>query len=244
MLKDKIIVVTGGSGLLGNTFLEEVHKHGGIALSVDKVASTKNAFEFYECDATEETSVSATIDKILSKYGRIDGWVNNAYPRTSDWGAKVEDLKMDSWRQNIDMHLNSYFMCSRMVLEKMKTQQTGSVINLSSIYGFLGPDFTVYDGTQMTNPAAYSAIKGGIINFSRYLASYYGQYNLRVNCISPGGIFDHQNEIFVSNYNKKVPMKRMGTPNDIAPSVAFLLSDSATYITGHNLVIDGGWSIV
>ena len=244
MLKNKIVIVTGGSGLLGSAFVAEVQKQNGTAISLDKSAPRNNSSDYYECDTTDEKAVSDCIEKIEKKYGKIDGWINNAYPRTSDWGAKVEDVKMESWKMNVDMHLNSYFMCSRLALENMKNKKSGSVINLASIYGFLGPDFTVYNNTEMTNPVAYSAIKGGIINFSRYLASYYGKYNLRVNCISPGGIFDNQNKIFVDNYNRKVPMQRMGVVEDIAPSAAFLLSDMASYITGHNLVIDGGWSSI
>jgi NAD(P)-dependent dehydrogenase (short-subunit alcohol dehydrogenase family) len=96
----------------------------------------------------------------------------------------------------------------------------------------------------MTMPAAYSAIKGGLINFTKYLASYTGKYKVRVNCVSPGGIFDNQPKSFVTNYEKKVPLQRLGTPGDIAPAIAFLLSDESLYITGHNLVIDGGWTAI
>jgi NAD(P)-dependent dehydrogenase (short-subunit alcohol dehydrogenase family) len=142
------------------------------------------------------------------------------------------------------MHLNGYFLCCQNVLAQMKKQNSGSFINMASIYGVVGPDFTVYEGTPIGNPAGYAAIKGGIINLTRYLASYYGKYNVRVNCISPGGIFDNQHEIFLANYNKKVPMKRMGTPEDIAPSASFLMSDESSYITGHNLIIDGGWTAI
>ena len=126
----------------------------------------------------------------------------------------------------------------------MKSQNSGSIINMGSIYGVVGNDFTIYEGTKLTSAAAYSAIKGGIINFTRYLASYFGKYNIRANCVSPGGIFDNQNEVFVKNYEHKVPMKRMGSPDDIAPSIAFLLSDDSKYITGQNLIIDGGWTII
>ena len=126
----------------------------------------------------------------------------------------------------------------------MVSQNEGSIINFASIYGQVGPDFTVYDGTDMTSPVAYSAIKGGVISLTKYLASYFGKNNIRVNCISPGGIFNHQNSIFVDNYNKKVPMRRMGKPEDISPLVAFLLSDGATYITGQNIAIDGGWTAI
>jgi len=102
----------------------------------------------------------------------------------------------------------------------------------------------VYDGTSMTMPAAYSAIKGALVNFTRYLASYLGPYNIRVNTVSPGGIFDNQNATFVANYEKKVPMRRMGLPEDISPMVSFLLSEDARYITGQNIIIDGGWTAI
>jgi NAD(P)-dependent dehydrogenase (short-subunit alcohol dehydrogenase family) len=127
----------------------------------------------------------------------------------------------------------------------MKVQNSGSIVNFASIYGVVGNDFTIYENTDgMTSPAAYAAIKGGLINFTRYLASYYGKYNIRVNCISPGGIFNNQHPEFVKQFEYKVPMKRMGTPKDIAPSVGFLLSEESTYITGHNLIIDGGWTAI
>lgn len=244
-LSNKIIVVTGGSGLLGNTFIEAIRKAGGIAINADISVSTdiENNNTHY-CDITLEESIDSMIENIISVYGIIDGWVNNAYPRTSDWGNKPEDVKLESWKKNIDMHLTGYYLCCQKILALMKKQAFGSVINMSSIYGVVGPDFTVYEGTEIINPIGYSAIKGGVVNLTRYLAAYYGQYNIRVNCISPGGIFDNQNPIFVDNYNKKVPLKRMGTPNDIAPSVVFLLSDDASYITGHNLMIDGGWTAV
>ena len=123
----------------------------------------------------------------------------------------------------------------------MVNRKFGSIINIGSIYGVVGPDFNVYENTELTMPAAYSAIKGGVINFTRYLASYYGKDNIRVNCVSPGGIFNNQTTEFVKNYEYKVPMKRMGNPEDISPAVSFLLSDDSTYITGQNLTIDGGW---
>lgn len=242
-LEDKIIVVTGGSGLLGQIIVDYLKNSNAIVISVDihqKKVDSHNRLT----DLTDALQVAQVIKDIVKDFGCIDGWVNNAYPRTADWGTKFEHIPVESWRKNVDMHMNSYFICCQYVLEQMKTQGSGAVINMSSIYGTVGPDFTVYEGTDMTMPAAYSAIKGGIVNLTRYLASYYGKHNITVNCVSPGGIFDNQNPIFVENYEKKVPMKRMGASTDIAPSVAFLLSDGARYITGHNLIIDGGWSAI
>jgi NAD(P)-dependent dehydrogenase (short-subunit alcohol dehydrogenase family) len=126
----------------------------------------------------------------------------------------------------------------------MKEQKSGSVVNIGSTYGVVGNDFTIYENTNMNPPSEYPAIKGGIINLTRYLASLYGKHNVRVNSVSPGGIFDHQPEPFVKAYEKRVPLKRMGNPDDIAPPVSFLLSEGAKYITGHNLMVDGGWTCI
>jgi len=244
MLKDKIIVITGGAGLLGKSITAAAVRDGATVISADIFPAHDLDNNKLHMDITDEQSVKEGIAVLLEKYGRIDGWVNNAYPRTKDWGKKLEDLPFESWQKNVDMHLNGYFLCCKYILETMKTQQAGVVINMSSIYGMVGPDFSVYEGTSMTMPVAYSAIKGGLINLTRYLAAYYGPQGVRVNCVSPGGIFDHQPESFVTRYEAKVPLRRMGTPDDIAQGVCFLLSENASYITGHNLVIDGGWTAI
>jgi NAD(P)-dependent dehydrogenase (short-subunit alcohol dehydrogenase family) len=242
-IKDKVIVVTGGNGLLGEQMVSIFRNQGAIVIAADIYFEEKGEDDFI-LDITDENSVKNEVAAIIKKYKRIDGWINNAYPRTNDWGAKFEKIPIESWRKNVDMHLNGYFLCCQVVLEEMKNQGFGSLINMSSIYGVVGPDFTVYEGTEMTMPAAYAAIKGGLTNLSRYLASYYGSYQIRVNTVSPGGIFDNQPESFVNNYNKKVPMKRMGSPKDIVSAVYYLLTDEASYVTGHNLIVDGGWSII
>ncbi|WP_073399448.1 oxidoreductase [Mucilaginibacter sp. OK098] len=243
-LKDKVIIVTGGSGLLGNAFIKQIVSENGIAINADINLPTDIAQGNIECDITNQNSLNNMLNIVLDKYGKIDGLVNNAYPRTGDWGLDFEEIPIDSWRENLDMQLNSCFSLCQKTLRIMKDQKFGSIVNIASIYGVVGPDFSVYDGTEMTMPAAYSAIKGAQINFTRYIASYYGKYNININCVSPGGIFNEQNPTFVENYNKKVPMRRMGTPEDISPTVAFLLSDNAKYITGQNVIIDGGWTAI
>ncbi|HTB99837.1 MAG TPA: oxidoreductase [Ferruginibacter sp.] len=242
-IKDKVIVVTGSNGLLGNNITKVLRDEGAIVIGADIRFENKTEND-YLMDITDEKSVTEVVKTIVEKYHKINGWLNNAYPRTKDWGNKLEDVPLESWRSNIDMHLNGYFLCCKIVLAQMKIQGYGSLINMSSIYGVVGPDFTVYDGTAMTTPVAYSAIKGGLINLSRYLAAYYGPYQVRVNCISPGGIFDNQPKVFVDNYNKKVPMRRMGQSKDITAAVVFLLADETNYITGHNLIVDGGWTSI
>jgi NAD(P)-dependent dehydrogenase (short-subunit alcohol dehydrogenase family) len=243
-LQSKTIVVTGGSGLLGQLYCRAIEAAGGTAINADLRCSDNLDTHEYGLDITNLDSVKACVAAVTERFGRLDGWVNNAYPRTKDWGAKFEDIPLESWRQNVDMHLNGYFACCQVALEAMRAQGGGSLINLASIYGIVGPDFSVYDGTTMTMPAGYAAIKGGLVNLTRYLAAYYGPHGVRVNTVSPGGIFDHQPASFVEKYEAKVPLRRLGQPDDISPSVVFLLSDASRYITGHNLVVDGGWSII
>lgn len=244
ILRDKIIIVTGGSGLIGKAIVADIRKKGGFAINMDLAEESDLQNGTLKADITNDEEINEAVNNIISEFGRIDGLVNNAYPRTEDWGNKFEDIVPESWRKNVDNQLNSCFTISQAVLKHMKSQQYGSIVNIASIYGVVGNDFTVYEGTELTSPAAYSAIKGGIINFSRYLASYFGKDNIRVNCVSPGGIFDNQHPVFVKNYEHKVPMKRMGKSEDIAPAVSFLLSDESVYITGQNLIIDGGWTCI
>jgi NAD(P)-dependent dehydrogenase (short-subunit alcohol dehydrogenase family) len=243
-LTDKVVVITGGSGLLGRSLVKQVRDQGGLPVNADLHPAGEDEDGFVHCDITSEDQIRALVDSVVARYGRIDGWVNNAYPRTADWGTRFEDIPGGSWRSNVDMQMNSVFTCCQLVLEQMKTRNRGSVVNIASVYGVVGPDFGVYRSTEMTMPAAYSAIKGGVVNFTRYLASYYGPHGVRVNCVSPGGIFDHQPEEFVKQYEERVPLRRMGLPKDISPAVAFLLSDDASYVTGHNFMIDGGWTCI
>lgn len=253
-LINKRAVVTGGCGLIGKEIVRELAEAGAevYIVDIDKSLGEKSAktlrakgfyVEFIYWDTTKIEKIEIEVAGLFNRFGYIDIWVNNAYPRTSDWSAKVEAVTSDSWQKNIDMQLNSYALCSKYVAEKMK-KRGGSIINMGSIYGVLGADFTVYEGTGMTLPFAYSAIKGGIINLSRYLASYFGKYNIRVNTICPGGIYDKQDPKFVKNYAHKTPLKRMARPDEIASVVLFLSSEAASYITGATLMVDGGWSIV
>ena len=243
-LKNKIIIITGGNGLIGEAIIDEIILGGGFCVNFDINQDTTDDLSNVFCDITNKDSIIHAISLVIKKYNRIDGLVNNAYPRTKDWGNKFEDIELASWRKNVDWQMNSYFFVSQQVAIQMIKQQSGSIINIASIYGVVGPDFTVYEGTDITMPAAYSAIKGGIVNLTKYMAAYFGPKQIRVNAVSPGGVFNGQSTTFVNNYISKTPLRRMANPKDISPSVLFLLSDESSYITGQNLLIDGGWTAI
>ena len=198
---------------------------------------------FKSFDISDENSVKELLKNIKEEYKIIDGLVNTAYPRTEDWGKKEQLLNFESWKENLNLHLGGYYLMSINVAEIMKDQGCGSIINFGSIYGVSVPDFSIYEGTEMTTPIPYPSIKAGINLLTKYIASYYGLYNIRANVIAPGGVFDNQPEKFIQNYIKKVPLRRMTNPDDIVGPVIFLLSDASAYITGQILMVDGGWTI-
>jgi NAD(P)-dependent dehydrogenase (short-subunit alcohol dehydrogenase family) len=247
--KDKVALVTGGLGLIGKEIVRGLNDFGASVCVADiderqmKGLENLAAVNFQCFDITSEDSIHQTLQAVIKQFKKIDILVNCAYPRTGDWGARCEDVTFDSWKMNMNSHLGGYFLCCQKVAEQMKLQQRGSIINFASIYGVVAPDFSIYEGTSMTMPIAYSAIKGGIIAFSKYMASYYAKDNIRVNCISPGGVFDKQPDCFVEKYVAKTPLGRMGTPKDIVGAVLYLASDASSYVTGHNLIVDGGWTV-
>ncbi|MBS1238342.1 MAG: short-chain dehydrogenase/reductase [Deltaproteobacteria bacterium] len=246
--KNKVAVVTGGLGLIGREIAVALNEFDAKVFIADlgknsqSIIKGKTNIELIYFDITSETIMSKAMNTIIKRYGKIDIFINSAYPKTKDWGKKLEKIPFESWKTNVNDHLGGYFLSSRMAAEAMKKSGGGTIINIASIYGMVGPDFSIYENTDITMPAAYSAIKGGIISFTKYLATYCAENNIRANVISPGGILDRQPESFIQKYAKKTPLGRMGCPIDITGAAIFLSSDASSYITGQNIVVDGGWT--
>ena len=244
-LSEKVIIVTGGRGLIGREIVRELKERDAIVISADITEETSATDRTFHLDLGSYESIDSLVKFTLDGFGRIDGLINAAYPHTPDWGRyRFENDPVEHWEENVRLQLNSTFYICRETAKVMERQQFGSIVNFGSIYGIVGNDFTIYEDYGGTSPVEYSAIKGGIINFTRYLASYLGHYGIRVNCVCPGGIFDHQREEFLKAYNHRCPMKRMGNPDDIAPLCLFLVSDASKYITGQTIAADGGWTAI
>jgi NAD(P)-dependent dehydrogenase (short-subunit alcohol dehydrogenase family) len=256
-LEDKIVVITGGAGLIGKGFVRAVVANGGTAIIADidqnvgdkvkdelssELATDK--IEFIKVDITCIDSITGMIDAILAEHQGIDALVNNAYPRNSNYGRKFEDVTYEDFCENLNLHLGGYFLVSQQVARVMVRQRKGVVVNIASIYGFMAPRFELYQNASFTSPVEYSAIKGGLLSLTKYLASYLGKHDIRVNAISPGGVHNNQSESFVELYSRRVITgNRMAEPDDLNGVLVFLLSDASKYMTGQNIVVDGGWSI-
>ncbi len=245
--KNKTAIVAGGCGLIGREIVQGLSQHGArvYIADLDDIGAQKligDNIAFSPLDISQEDSVRTFVQRVLKESGRVDILVNCVYPRSQDWGAKYEDVGSDSWNLNVDHHLGGYFIMSKEVSLIMRNQGGGSIINVASIYGVVAPDFSIYEGTEMTMPVAYASIKAGIIALTRYIATYYGRYNVRANTVSPGGIFDSQDDAFVNKYARRTPLGRMGTPGEVVGAVIYLASDAASFVTGHNLIVDGGWT--
>jgi len=255
-LKKKTAYVTGGAGLLGSeistalatagaqTIILDIEDNKGKTL-VQKLKAKGFKAHYVHFDVTDISRLEKNCKELLQKYKAMDVWVNCAYPQTKDWwNKKVEELSLESWTKNVDMNLHSAAWLNKIVATIMKAKGGGSLINIGSIYSVVGNDFTIYEGTNMMGSMPYSVIKGGIANLTRFMAAYFGPHGVRVNNICPGGILNNYDPRFVKNYSRKTPLKRMGKPEEVAAAVLFVASEAASYITGTNIMVDGGWTAI
>jgi NAD(P)-dependent dehydrogenase (short-subunit alcohol dehydrogenase family) len=254
-LDGKTIVLVGGAGLLGNAFGEALLRHGAQLVIADldegrcRAACDELAGKVPGARVTAETvnitsreSLDGLIDHVHAACGKVDAVVNTAYPRNKQYGRKLEQVEYADFCENVSLHLGGYFLCTQRFAEFFKRQGFGHVINISSIYGNVAPRFEIYEGTPMTMPVEYAAIKSAVQHLSLYFMRYYKGTALRFNVVSPGGIFDGQPEPFLERYKKYAQHKGMLAPADVAGALVFLISDLSSYVNGQNIIIDDGWS--
>ncbi|MFZ1517708.1 MAG: SDR family oxidoreductase [Ignavibacteriaceae bacterium] len=260
-LKNKVAIVTGALGLIGKNHCTALSEAGANVVVCDldeskckEFASTLSTKSIgVGVDITNKSSVESLRDITLKEFGSIDILVNNAAindmfenPQAAAEQSMFENYPLEMWQKSLDVNVTGTFLCSQIIGNEMAKTNKGSVINVASTYGLVGPDQSIYkkpDGSQsFYKSPAYPATKGAIVNFTRFLAAYWGNKGVRVNTLTPGGVENNQDEYFVNNYSAKTPLGRMALPTDYKGAIVFLASDASAYMTGANLIVDGGWT--
>lgn len=262
-LKNKVSVVTGAAGLIGKEHCRALSEAGSFVIAADldedkcaEFAATLGSESIgVGVDVTNPVSIKKLRDTALNRFGHIDVLINNAAindmfenPKAALEQSKFENYPLELWRKSVDVNLTGVFLCSQILGSEMAKQKKGSIINIASTYGITAPDQSLYinkDGKQsFYKPPAYSATKGAVIMFTKYLASYWGKEGVRVNTLTPGGVENNQDEYFIEKYSAKTILGRMASPEDYKGAVIFLASDASAYMTGANLIVDGGWTAI
>jgi len=253
MLKNKNIAVFGAGGILGSTLVHSLLSANAnvVALDLDlekllttlealSIDSVDQRLQLVKLDNTSEVDVRS----FFIANSKLDGAVNCTYPRNKDYGKKLEDVSLESFNENLGLHLGSTFLLMREAVAHFKrSQKPFSFVNISSIYGVVGPNFDIYGGTSMTMPVEYAAIKSAIVHLNRYFVKYVADSDFRMNSVSPGGLADGQPEVFLEKYRAETFGKGMLAADDIVGSINFLLSDTSKYLNGQNLVVDDGFTL-
>jgi NAD(P)-dependent dehydrogenase (short-subunit alcohol dehydrogenase family) len=255
-LQSQVVVVTGGAGRIGRAFCTAVARMGGTAIVSDtaEVAAAGLAVELCSThgpqaavavpfDITQGPQIERAIEQLQARFGRIDALVNNAYPRNARFGAKFEDVTYADFCENTSLHLGGYFLTAQRFARYFVAQRRGCIVNMGSIYGVVAPRFEIYEDTPMTMPPEYAAIKAGVLHLTRYLAQRLKPHGIRVNAISPGGVFAAQAEAFVAKYSAHAAGHRMLEADDLTGTLVYLLSSASTHVTGQNIIVDDGWSL-
>ena len=252
MIENIVVVVTGAAGRIGSAIAKGILSHGGKVILVDvnkynlerleESLGSKNVLTI-----VANVCVPKEVDRCLregfERFNHIDAAVHAAYPRSAGWGMRFEKIQRKYLNEDLCTQLGGAILFSQQMLEFFSKQGNGNLIHLSSIMGVVAPKFENYVGTEMTSPVEYTAIKAAIIATTKYLAKYYKGKNIRVNCISPGGILDQQPELFLENYRSCCNEKGLLDAEDIVGVALYLLSNQSRYVTGQNIIVDDGWSL-
>lgn len=241
----KWILISGGNGVLGQAYAKALEEDGFSILSLDPRAPSNTQRAWFEGDITKESDIKKLSEHLASLDGQIYGLINNASCQPEGFGNELEDYPAETFRRVLDVNLVGSFLLCKTVIPFMKRAQSGSIVNIGSIQGVVAPTFDIYQGMKITSPLVYAVAKSGMIHFSKWLAAKYGPFHIRCNSVSPGGVGDSQRggSTFADTYANRTPLRRMARSTDVAEAVRFLMSPKAEYITGHNLMVDGGWTI-
>jgi len=256
-LEGKVIVVTGAAGILGEMFCRELLAGGAEVVALDADAQALErlrakldapALSIHCADIRDRAQVAAVCSATLARFERVDGLLNNAATKSPNFFAPFESFPLEDWNHVMSVNLTGAFVCCQEFGSAMARRGSGSIVNMLSVYGIVAPDQRIYEGSEylgraINTPAVYSASKAGLWGLTAYLSSYWGSQGVRVNALTPGGIYSGQNQTFIDRYSQRVPMARMGQPEDLCGALVYLMSDAAGYVTGQNLVVDGGLTV-
>jgi NAD(P)-dependent dehydrogenase (short-subunit alcohol dehydrogenase family) len=251
-LKSKTVMVVGAAGRLGRVIVEAILNEGAHVVAVDYDAKQLTAlqdaygssenFLALSGDITKVLSIQAAIEQTVGHFGALDGAVNTAYPRNKNYGRTFLDVCYEDFSENVALHLGGYFLFMQQCVNYALIHKTKfSLVNLSSIYGSMAPRFELYQDLPMTMPVEYAAIKSAIEHLVRYVTAYTKGSKFRVNCLSPGGILDGQDDLFLQGYNRFCRDKGMLEPKDLTGTIMFMLSDASEYLCGQNIIVDDGF---
>jgi len=263
-LKGNTVLVTGGGGLLGRQFALALAQAGADVMLADLayeaaadqaevIRAERLSAEALAVDVVDPDSTRAMVEQTLARFGRLDVLINSAaldpkfdLQHQSEQAANAfETYSLEAWRKALDVNLTGMFLASQAAVQPMLAQGKGVIINICSTYGINGPDQRIYirpDGTRSYKPVYYSVTKAGVLGFTRYLAAYYAGKNIRVNALTPGGVYNQHDEVFVKAYSAKTILGRMANLDEMSAAMLFLASDASSYMTGANLIVDGGWT--
>lgn len=258
-LDGKVAIITGAAGLLGEQHAIALSDLGANVILTDLnveiceqranriTAQNHVQAKALPCDVTKKTSWQTLLENVLSKLDQVDILVNNAafttQSRSTNYDAPFHDFPLEDWNQIFEVNLTGTFLGCQVIGQQMLDQRCGSIINIASLYGVVSPNHRMYPGTGVHQPVAYSVSKAGVIALTRYLATMWANQGVRVNCITPGGVYNQHTEMFASRYASLSPMGRMAQEEEMRGALIYLAASASAYCTGHNLVVDGGWTV-
>ncbi len=258
-VKDMTIILTGSSGLLGSTYAKSLLERGANMALIDidtknsikiknEFKNSKNQVKVYNCNLSKPSEITSTFKKISKDFESFDVLINNAA-----FGSKqtfqIKDFKnyethpFELWKNAFKVNIDAVHLCTQKVIPKMKKQQKGNIINISSTYGVTGPTFSTYEDENLFTPPGYAVTKSAVLNFTRYIANLYGRFNIRCNTFTPSGVAtDKLSKRFIKRYSSHNAFNKMAKPSDYIGPILFLCSDASSYMTGSNLIVDAGWT--